>query len=166
MDKRSSFIIAGIIAAGLCFMIYASLQSNDVVMPSSQSVASSSDWEHATATMPEMHVTEKTVVTAKHAYLNGEHILAGEIPLPTPCHILDVKAIATDKKHITVVLNSSIKTGETCEASIVPARFKVSIKGDKSAKINATLNGIAVVLNLIEASPGEDLDNFELYLKG
>ena len=71
-----------------------------------------------------------------------------------------------DKKTAIIQLVSSVKTGEVCAQVVTPARFKVSVGADKNAKLSATFNGQPVTLNLIEAAPGENLDNFELYIKG
>lgn len=130
--------------------------------------ATTTDWANAPAeSVPTLSVTEKTVVTAKHAYQNGAHIVAGEIPLPTPCHILESGAsVSADKKQVFIALTSSIKTGDVCAEMITPARFKVTVSAAEHAKISATLNGQEVTLNLIEAGPAENLDNFELYIKG
>lgn len=167
MDKRSTIIIAGIVIIALVFIIFVSLKkptldTNSVTTDN----VSTTEWA-ATPAESTSSTTEKTVVTAKHAYRNGVHIVAGEIPLASPCDILDSTGSASaDKTHVFIELTSSIKTGDTCPQSITPARFKVSIKANKDAKISATLNGREVTLNLIEAGPNENLDNFELYIKG
>ena len=114
-----------------------------------------------------MVATPQTVITAKHAYQSGAHIVAGEVPLPTPCDILEASAVSSaDQKQVVVQLLSSVKTGEACAEVVTPARFKVSAKANKNATLTATLNGQPVTLNLIEAGPNENLDNFELYIKG
>lgn len=127
-------------------------------------IATTTTWEDTPA---QPQITQKTVITAKHAYRNGEHIIAGEIPLSTPCDILESSATASgDGKSVLVQLVSSIKTGESCPPSITPARFKVTAKAAKNATLSATLNGQEVTLNLIEAGPTENLDDFQLYIKG
>ena len=136
----------------------------DTRPPNLGDVASTTNWVNTPA---QIAITEKTVITAKHAYKTDKHIIAGEVPLPTPCDILEASAIASaDKKSVIVQLLSSVKTGEVCAQVITPARFKVTITADKNAKFSATFNGQPVTLNLIEAGPNENLDNFELYIKG
>lgn len=169
MDKKSSIIIALVVIFAIIGIFVISLQSSTVNTDiSPEEVASTTQWLNTPAEKTTtLEVTAKTVVTAKHAFRNGEHIVAGEIPLPTPCHILEASAVASsDKKFVSLTLASSVKTGEMCAQVITPARFKVSAKADKSATITAMLNGQPVVLNLIEAGPNEDLDAFELYIKG
>lgn len=168
MDRRGTYIIAGIIIVAIAFFIVISFQKSslDTAIPDPES-ASSTEWANTPAepAKPPVLINEKTIITAKHAYQNGQHIIAGEIPLPTPCHILESKA-STENGKILVDLTYSIKTGEMCADVITPARFKVTVKGDKNMKATATLNGIPVTLNLLEAGPNENLDDFELYIKG
>jgi hypothetical protein len=166
MDKKGTYIIAGIIILAVIGFIIISFQKNtlDTKPPQDQSAASTTEWLNTPA---QPVVNDKTVITAKHAYKKGEHIVAGEVPLPTSCDILTSNAIASaDKKQVLIQLSSSVKTGEGCAQEITPARFKINAKADKNAVITATFNGQAVTLNLIEAGADENLDNFELYIKG
>lgn len=160
--------IALIVLIAAAAFIYISMQTTELDTKQTETVASTTAWENAPAEKPsEVVVTSKTIVTAKHAYENGKHVIAGEIPLPTPCHILESSATASgDKKQVLVTLVSSIKTGDACAQVITPARFKVTVAAGKDAKMLGTLNGQEITLNLIEATPGENLDDFELYIKG
>lgn len=167
MDKRGTYIIAGILILAVLGFIVISFQKSVLdtnPQTDRQSVASTSEWENTPA---EIIATVKTVITAKHAYRNSEHIVAGEVPLPTACDILSTTAVvSTDKKQILIQFVSTIKTGDKCPSDITPVRFKVLAKADKNAVISATLNGRPITLNLIEAGANENLDNFELYIKG
>jgi hypothetical protein len=169
MDKKSTVIIVLVTVFAVIGIFTVSLQTSTIDTETlSSDSTSTSEWLNMKAEKQStLEVSAKTVVTAKHAFRNGEHIVAGEIPLPTPCHILDAdSSVSSDKKTIYLSLNSSIKTAEVCTQVITPARFKVVARGDSSAQIAATLNSQPVTLNLIEADPSEDLDNFELYIKG
>jgi hypothetical protein len=165
MDKKGTYIIAGILLFAVIGFIAISFQKTTLdTSENAQNIASTTEWENTPA---EVVATPKTVITAKHAYKNGVHIIAGEIPLPTPCDILESTAIAsTDKKQVVVQFISSVKSGEVCAQIITPARFKVTATAEKNAALTATLNGQTVSLNLIDAGPNENLDNFELYIKG
>lgn len=169
MDKKNTIIIAGIIVIALAFIIFVAFKKTSVDTNESPAEnIGTTEWENTPAQVSSTSaITAKTVVTAKHAYRNGVHIIAGEIPLPSPCHILESAGSASaDKDHVFVEMVSSVKTGEMCAQVITPARFKVSIKANKNAIISGTLNGKEIILNLIEAGPNENLDNFELYIKG
>jgi hypothetical protein len=169
MDRKGTFIMLGIVVIAVIGFIVISFQRETIDTAINTDMnASTTDWENAPADKTgEVQVSEKTVVTAKHAYRNDAHIIAGEIPLPTPCHLLESQAtVAPDKKEVFIVLTSSIKNGETCAERVTPARFKLTIKAAKTATFRATLNGQEVTLNLIEAGADDNLDNFELYIKG
>lgn len=166
MDKKNTYIIAAITILAIIGFIVISLQKTtlDTQAQNALEVASTTEWANAPAVAV---ITHKTVVTAKHAYRNGEHIIAGEVPLSSPCELLEASAtVSTDKKSVLVQLVAGIKSGETCPPSITPTRFKLSGKAEKSATLGATYNGQTVTLNLIEAGPSENLDDFELYIKG
>ena len=166
MDKKGTYIIAGIIILAVAGFIAISFQKStlDTKLYASSDSASTTLWENTPAGVV---ATPQTVITAKHAYQSGAHVVAGEVPLPTPCDILDTTAVASaDKKQVVIQFVSRVMSLESCAPDITPVRFKVSAKANKSATISATLNGQPVTLNLIEAGPNEDLDNFELYIKG
>lgn len=169
MDKKGTYVILGIVILAVGVFAFISFQKssllgeNDIPTYDAQT-ASSSAWENAPA---EIVISPKTVITAKHAFIKNEHTVAGEVPLPTACDLLDSSAIVSaDKKQVLVQLASKIMTREKCTPNVTPARFKVTAKADKDAVITATLNGQTVTLNLIEAAAGENLDDFELYIKG
>lgn len=169
MDKKSTIIIAVTVIVALAFIIFIAVKKPGTeVATLGTDGTGTTEWANTPAQPASTSLlSEKTVVTAKHAYRNGAHIIAGEIPLPTPCHILESAGTASaDKRNVFIELVSSVKTGEVCAQTITPARFKVSVKANKDASISATLNGKEVTLNLIEAGPNENLDNFELYIKG
>lgn len=170
MDKKNTSVILGIVIIAIIGFVAISFQHSNIdTKDAPGTVASTTDWTTAPAEHKPAaeNAGEKIVVTAKHAYQNDQHVIAGEIPLPTPCHILETAStVSSDKKHVFIAFTSSIKTGEMCAEKITPARFKVTVKAAKNSVITATLNGKDVTLNLIEAGPNENLDNFELYIKG
>ena len=151
MDKTSTLTIVGLLILGVVFfvgLLLFSREKADVGNPID--TAPTGDW----ATLPSetgdgsagVQVTTKTVITAKHAYQSGTHIVAGEVPLPTPCHLIEANGSASEDKTVLLEIASSIKTDEMCAQVITPARFKVIVKAVQSAEITATLNGQAVRL--------------------
>ena len=109
----------------------------------------------------------RVTITAKHQYRNGTHIIAGEIEVPTPCHLLETNVIIKESFPEQVTVQFEVGTqAEICAQVITSARFKVEFKVSENARISGTLNGKPVILNLIEASSEEDLDKFELFIKG
>lgn len=106
-------------------------------------------------------------INAKHSFKNGKHIVAGEVEVPTPCHSLSVETVIRESspEQVTLVFNTK-SDAEVCAQVISSRRFKIEFNSDQNARIGATLNGKETILNLIEAGPNEDLENFDIYLKG
>ena len=106
-------------------------------------------------------------ITAKHQFKNGMHIIAGEVDLPTPCHLLTTTAQIAESYPEQVTINFTTKeSGEVCAQVITPNRFKIEFTASENAVIKARWNGQPVELNLIPAGANEDLTNFEIYIKG
>lgn len=108
-----------------------------------------------------------TVITAKHFFIDGVHTLAGEIPMPTPCDLLEAEARVAESfpEQVTIDFNV-INTAEMCAQVITPQRFMVTASASEGATFKATLMGRPVELNLVPAGAGETPEDFELYIKG
>lgn len=117
----------------------------------------------------EVEDAPERIITAMHQYGEGAHIIAGEIDLPTPCHALNVTASVNtdaDPDSVTVAFTVSADEEEFCAQVITPHRFKVEFDADQNALIQATYNGAPARLNLVEVGSEEDLENFEVFIKG
>jgi len=120
----------------------------------------------ASSTIP---VSEQNIVTVKHAYKDGSHIIVGSLMLPTPCEELSWDTRVAESMPEQVAINFTTKTKEGSEicAQVLTARsFKVTVQASEQARFSATLNGTPLRLNIIEAGEGEDLENFEMNIKG
>lgn len=116
----------------------------------------------------EMEADEAMLITAKHEWSEGTHVIAGEVNLPTPCHILNTSVDVTkgtDPDQAIINFESTTQA-ETCIQVIAPTRFKVEFEADENVEISATWNGAVVDLNLIPVAQGESLDDFEIFIKG
>ena len=106
-------------------------------------------------------------ITAKHQFKDGTHIIVGETDMPTPCHIFTHETLIAESFPEQVTINFDLSTqADTCTQVITPARFLVEFQASEEASIEATLNGERIILNLIEAGPDENLEEFELFIKG
>jgi hypothetical protein len=106
-------------------------------------------------------------INTKHQYKNGMHTLVGEMDMPTPCHLLESIATkdAVQPNKFAIAFTSTFK-GEQCAQVVTPMRFKVSFEGPKDIELSATLDGKKVLFNLFEVKPEENIDTFEIYIKG
>ncbi len=120
----------------------------------------------ASSTIP---VSEQDIVTVKHAYKDGSHIIVGSLMLPTSCEELSWNTLVAKSIPEQVAINFTTKTqeGTSVCAQVVTARsFKVTVKASEQARFSAALNETPLRLNIIEAGEGEDLENFEINIKG
>ena len=106
-------------------------------------------------------------VEAKHFYVDGVHTFAGEIPMPTPCDLLEtdveVREAFPEQIHINFTV---INEADFCAQVITPQRFMVSAPASDEATVTASFMGRDIELNLIDPEPGETPEDFELFIKG
>lgn len=108
-----------------------------------------------------------TSITAKRFFIDNTHTIVGEINMPTPCDLLEVDAVVMESFPEQVRFDFTVlNTAEICDQVVTPQRFMVSAEASELADLQATFMGEVVTLNIIEAEPGETLDDFELYSKG
>ncbi|MEO8637632.1 MAG: hypothetical protein ABI430_01890 [Candidatus Taylorbacteria bacterium] len=111
--------------------------------------------------------TTAQTIDVKHQFKNGIHTFAGEISLPTPCDLVEAEAQknATEANKISLVFTST-NTTEVCKQIVSARRWKTSITMSKDATVSGTLNGSPLILNIFEVPEGENLDTFEIDIKG
>lgn len=112
--------------------------------------------------------TEKVIVTGMHQFSNGRHIIAGEVDLPTPCHLLNHEVIVAESfpEQVTINFSTAITDAVICAQVITSSRYKIEFDASENAGIKATWNGVPAQLNLIPVGPGEDLNQFDIFIKG
>lgn len=108
-----------------------------------------------------------TRVDGTHYYIDGVHTVVGEIPMPTPCDLLEADIIVAESYPEQISINFNvINNAETCTQAVTPARFMVEAPASAEATFSANFMGRPVELNLIPAPEGETPDDFELFIKG
>ena len=155
MDKKNTYIIGGVLILAFLAFIFVLFRSYTV--------------NQETQPVPVATTTGiiiPALISAKHAYVNGEHVLVGDINLPTQCHLLEhTVTILPDESRATIAFTRSF-TGGDCPGGEKPTRFLVKFKGKPDTQIRATVDGREVPLSLIEALPDENIENTEIFLKG
>lgn len=163
MDKKNTIIIASVTIIAIMvigFLFYQSSKSKQDITPEPEVPVLVGGEEEPEA--------PKQIITAKHSFDGDVHTVAGEIDLPTPCHLLETNVTVAESfpEQVVIAFDTVFEGEDTCAQVITPARFKVEFQASENARINATLNGKKVILNLIEATEGENLDDFEIFIKG
>jgi hypothetical protein len=157
MDQKTIIAIVGffIVLVGGMFM-FAHLKRGEI--QETQQTAT-------TTPTPEVKYASITKIDAKHYYIDGVHTLVGEIPMPTPCDLLEASASAVSLEEVLINF-TVINNATSCTQVVTPQRFKVSATANEDAAFRALFVGREVELNLIPAGPGENPDEFEVFLKG
>lgn len=106
-------------------------------------------------------------IDGKYFYIDGEHIVVGEISMPTPCDLVEVEAVVMESFPEQVRFDFTvINNAEVCAQVFTQQRFMVQATASPEATLSAALEGRTIRLNLIPALPGESPADFELFIKG
>jgi hypothetical protein len=134
-------VLIAIIAAGVYFFV------GDLNAVPVQDVVRKDDGVVDTASTTlgvDMYDTSE-YIRIEHVYARGTHTLIGEIPLPTPCHVLDSSTMIAESFPEQVTVNFVATTAsEMCAQVITPEPFQVSFEASANALIRLTLNGDAL----------------------
>ena len=107
------------------------------------------------------------MVNVKHQYKNGHHTYVGEIDVPTPCHTL-ASSYSKDANSTTgyTLVFTSTSSSQMCAQVVTSKPFKLSFDAVKDIVLSGTLNGKKLRLNLFEVPANQDLDSFNINIKG
>lgn len=107
------------------------------------------------------------MVNVKHQFKDGRHVYVGEIDLPTPCHNL-TSGYSKDANSTTAytLVFTSVSTADMCAQVVTSKPFKVSFEAMPQIVISGTLNGKKLRLNLFEVPANQDLNSFNINIKG
>ncbi len=119
-----------------------------------------------TGKTPESELGE--IVNVKHQYRDGKHIYAGMLDLPTPCDLLqsDVVKDPLNQSKIALVFKSVYEGNDACIQVITSRPFKVTFTAPEKIDLTATYNGAPIRFNLFEVPNTENLDDFDINVKG
>ena len=155
MENRNTYIIVAIVI--IILIIAGAYYYNKTTEPSLPTDTAAGD----------VNQPSDQLITARHQYKDGMHIVAGSVNLPTPCHLLteNVRTAESMPEQVTLEFTST-SSAEVCAQTIIPVRFRFDFAASEDAEISATWNGAAVQLNLIPVGPEEDIEDFEVFIKG
>lgn len=107
-----------------------------------------------------------SVVQVKHQYADGTHTYVGSIDLPSACYSLESNSAMTGETAATINLTTTMSAEEVCAQVVTTRDFRVQIDGPENLTVSGMLNGRPVELNLFEVPADEDIDEFEINIKG
>lgn len=167
MDKQSSLKVVGVLLVAIGSLLYVAYRSATLNYVSDGSGAVSTTTLEG-VTVSSVPPGGQMMITVKHAFRNGEHLLVGDVLLPSRCHVLDATpAIAHNGLSATIHITRTYASSAPCpQIGEVSQRFRVNIVALPEATFSVTVDGIGAVLNVIEARADEDLDRLEIFFKG
>ena len=155
--KNTALVVGAIVVVLIALGLYFSLTSENTDSPTDQTA----DDQYA----PSDEYVQ--TINVKHQYKNGVHTYAGEIDLPTPCHALAYNVVKdTSIANAFSLVFSATSSSTVCAQVITSKAFKLGFEGPSDATVTATLNGKKIRLNIFEVKDGQDLDSFDIYIKG
>ncbi len=107
------------------------------------------------------------IVNTKHQFMNGKHTYVGVFELPNPCTSLSYDVVRDTLNPSRVELNfKTMDAGEGCAQVITPKPFKVTFDAPEKITVIVTRDGKSVKFNLFEVPAKENIDTFEIEIKG
>lgn len=165
--SKTIIILSGLFVAavvGLFVLVGVSPTDEGNGDDTTDAVATSSPDETADEATPYPNINR---ITAKHFFVDGTHTFVGEIPMPTPCDLVETDAEVRESLPEQVTLQFSVvNEAEMCAQAVTPQRFLIEVEASEEASFDARFMDRTVELNLVEPAPGETPADFELYIKG
>lgn len=103
----------------------------------------------------------------KEQYDGTTYTFAGTIDLPTPCHSLETNVVQLSESEYQIQINT-VSPGEDvmCAQVISPQPYNISFDAPADIAITAQIDGQDYELSRFVVPEGEDINLFELYIKG
>lgn len=103
----------------------------------------------------------------KEQYDGSTYTFAGTIDLPTPCHSLETNVIQLSGSEYQIQINTIAPEEDVmCAQVITPQPYNVSFEAPADITVTAQINGQDYELSRFVVPEGEDINLFELYIKG
>jgi len=106
-------------------------------------------------------------INVKHQYKDDLHTYLGTFEVPTPCHSYEADLIY-EADEIIIDLKYTQSLDSECALVVTDRDFRVSFTGEESDAefVIAKLNGNLVNLNIFEVPKSQNIDDFQIYIKG
>ncbi|MEN9647276.1 MAG: hypothetical protein RLY57_80 [Candidatus Parcubacteria bacterium] len=107
-----------------------------------------------------------SLIQVKHQFKDGEHVYAGSIDLPNACYRLDSHVEKVNDTSVVLNFETSKNTEEMCAQTVTSRNFRLTIDAPMNTSVKGMLNGKSVDLNVFEVPANQDIDLFEINIKG
>jgi len=106
-------------------------------------------------------------VEVKEQYKDGAYTFVGTVQVPSTCHTLASRAntIAEGKYQIEVVTVAP-EAGVVCAQVVTDKSYKVSFQGPEVIEVTALINGVSYDVNRFVVPADQNIDTFQLEIKG
>jgi hypothetical protein len=147
LNKKAIILVVLLVCVAIILFAYTlvSAPTETDLEPGEQATTSSS-------------VDPNTVVTAKHAYRDGLHAVAGHVSVPTSCHSISAEPFFVDDGTSVEIRLNTVMQGDVCTPQVTDVPFKVTFKAPEDVSIGAVWDGTAIRLNLVPVGPNESVD--------
>jgi hypothetical protein len=107
------------------------------------------------------------IVDIKEQYKDSTYTFVGSVDLPTPCHSVEAKVnqISDPLYEIEVTILPPAPD-VMCAQVITPRQYSVSFQAPEEITVFANINGVIHELSRFVVPEGENINTFELYIKG
>ncbi len=114
--------------------------------------------------------TEEVVMPTldiKEQYDKGSYTYAGTIQVPTPCHTIGARAMSVgDNVYAINITVAAPATGVMCAQVITDKEYKVTFAAPMDAMVKAYINGVEYKINPFVVPAGQNIDDFDISIKG
>lgn len=107
------------------------------------------------------------IADIKEQYIDSTYTFVGSVDLPTPCHTLETKVNQISDTVFEIVVNTIAPAeGIMCAQVITPRQYSASFEAPENILVYANINGVITELSRFVVPEGENINTFELYIKG
>jgi hypothetical protein len=156
MNKKTWTITVLVILVALTSVaIYSNYKANKIEIPTQRDQAIKDSVERPDVT-----------INVKHQYKDGTHLYLGTFETPTPCYSYNAEIIKEENERIISLTYSEPATDQICSQVVTEREFSVSFEGEDSESVIARLNGDLVNLNIFEVPDSQNINDFQIFIKG
>lgn len=111
--------------------------------------------------------TDILPIELKEQYRDAKYTFVGSITVPTPCHSVTSKVNKISEKEYEIEVKTTDPTpGKVCAQVLTEQNYKVSFSAPKDIVVKAKINGVVHEVNRFVIPNDENIDTFQLKIKG